>query len=327
MAATAETSKPTDEGTKLIEQFEMARDEPEVETVAAPSAEPVVETPPPAPKHPKWVMNAAKQAGLADDELAEMSKDDILEAVALKFGRDREMRQELPRDDSGRFAKQEAPPPPEPEYSLKELGIDPRDLEVFDENTQKMLTAITKPLYQQVKELKEQLAEVGQRESLREADRHADLLDEMFAENEDVFGNGNRRKMNRDSVEFETRMNVIREMGAIHQTDKSLKIEDVFEKAASKVIKYVKALKGAAAPAQEAAPVAPAPVEPPKTNGKLSQEEIDRFKNGRTALPANRSTAKPPKGVKAAEAAVGPILQRMTDDLSDELAGLPGDDD
>lgn len=303
---------PEDAGTKLIEQMNMAQDVPEVEESAAP----VVETPPEPekPKHAKWLVNQAKRSGIEAEELAEMSKDEILEAIAVNNQRDREFRAgERPRDDSGRFVKHEpaepVTPPPEPE--LKDIGI---DLSEFDDETAARLNKALRPLAKQVKELESRLAKADQRDAHREANAHADRLDQLFLENTDVFGKGTRHRMNKNSDEYSLRMMVISEMSRLNQADPSLSFDECFDKASSVIKKF-------ATPKVETPKTEPTPVA--TTNGVHKEELINRFKNGTTAVPANRSTTKPPKGIKAAEDAVKEKLASFHDELDDELEGLP----
>ena len=321
----APKAPPADAGTQLIEQFDMAQDVPEeqtdiltkrseeapVETVS----EPVVEK----PKHSKWITNQAKRVGIEADELAEMSREEVLEAISLSTEREREFRAaERPRDDSGRFTKPEPPAPePEKEFDLKDYGIDLG--EDANEFTRDAFKKALSPFAKKIKELESQLSETKQREAHREANAHADRLDQLFLENTDVFGKGTRHRMDKKSDAYSLRMMVIGEMQRISQSEPGISFDDAFDRASSVIKKF-------AAPKAETPAPEPEP-KPAATNGVHREEVINRFKNGTTAAPANRSTAKPPKGVKAAEASVAALLTQMNDELDDELAGLPGGDD
>lgn len=322
---TAAKAPPADAGTELIEQFDMAQDVPEDRvdnlTTLTLEAEKPVETPVVEKlKHSKWLTNQAKKAGIESDELNEMSREEALEAISLMVERDREIRAERPRDDSGRFTKPEqVAPQPEKEFDLNDYGIDlGEDANDFTRDAFKKALA---PFAKKIKDLESQVSETKQREAHREANAHADRLDQLFLENTDVFGKGTRHRMDKKSDAYSLRMMVIGEMSRLSQQDPNISFDEAFDRASSVIKKF-------AAPKVEKTEVTPEPVvetKPAATNGVHREEVINRFKNGTTAAPANRSTAKPPKGVKAAEASVAAVLQSMNDELEDELAGLPGD--
>ncbi len=309
--------EPADAGTQLLQKYELADDqEPEPVPVAA-TAESVavpVETPtPPANKHPVWLAKKAKMAGMDDQEIGELGSDDLKDALLVLGESRRDMQQAGPARDpqTGQFVKpQEAAPVAEPEFSLKDLGIDEKRLEIFDPEFSKILSDVTKPLLDRIKKLESGLGEFDKRDQARARDAHFDKLDQLFNENDTYFGKGSRSKLTKGSPEMIRRQAVINGMAAAFQTDPSLSFEENFEKVS-------KALTGST-PAPAAKPTSPPPA--PKVD-----PDPKGYMNGQTVKPSNRQTKPEPKGHSAAVAAVADWRKSFVPaESTEEEDDLPG---
>lgn len=287
---------PADAGTELIEKFEFPEDPnsnpAEVKPEPVAEVKPVEPVVPVKPAHPSYLTRAAKAAGFSDAEIDEMPTADLKEAVNIVAmtrqtdQRQRENDASRQRDDSGRFVKQ--PDAPAPEFDLgKELGVKTDD---WNEETRAILTPVVKHLAGQIAELKDQLTKVNERDQNRERNAHFDKLDQLFVQNEDLFGKGQRTDLDRDSDELARRVAVIGEMTRMQAADNGLSLKEAFHKA-TKRLNYVSAPK-------PAAPAAPAP-EPARD---VTVPDPHGFLNGSTIVPASRATKPEPKGVKLAEA-------------------------
>lgn len=317
--------KQEEAGAALLEKFDMAEDDstpipahsqPKVETESVPVE--VAEEKPKA-KHAAWLSRAAKNAGLEDSEVNELSSDDLKEAIFIAGQRRAEDNAQQRVNAAGRpydhatgrlLPSETAPEAPaakvtDTPFSLKDVGIDEKELADFDPALTKNLTGMAKSLYEQNKQLSERIkqledgvGEIGKREHLRTLNATYDKLDQMFTENETTFGKGVRTKLKNDSPEFARRLAVIKEMDRLRSMNPNLSVEETFEKASSALF-----------PSQ--------PKEEPV-------KDPHGFSNGKILTPTSRRTVAPPKGKAAAEANVEAILkQRAASQTSSEDEDLP----
>lgn len=306
--ATPPNAAPADAGDALIEQYELADENDPVETVSAPKA--AAQTPPvklsdPTPgqidqseapvaiKHPAWVVKQAKQLGVTQQEIDSTPTDELKDQLLFASNQRERIQHDnpgRPRDEHGRFVA--APPEPsapaqEPEFSLKSIGV---DLDEADEFTQNTLTKVLAPLVKQISALQAELAGVKQAEQERQVGQFYDSLDQMFNENETVFGKGSRKKMDPTSDEFFRRKMTIEAMRQIKAEDPHGSREDHFALACKRL--FLTAPTSAPTPPVETPkPVAPA-VKPAK--------DPHGFANGKLTQPTGRVAAPAPKGDGAA---------------------------
>lgn len=278
------TEKQPEAGAALIEKYEAAEDpdtHPVPETVAQEPVRPAeTHAEPPAPKHPAWLARKAKQAGLDEAEIAGITTDDLKDQLLVLAEQRREVQQDRPRNDQGQFVKQEAPP--EPAFEIADKRLDD-----FAPELRGILTDLTKPLVDEIKALKKQLADVGERDQVRERNAHFDKLDQLFNENEEQFGKGRRSRLAQDSKELARRVAVINEMGRIQKADPSIPFDESFEMAAER-LDYVKK-------------AAPPPAAPAPAKVKDADPDPHGFSNGKMLTPTNRISAAMPKGESAAK--------------------------
>lgn len=279
-----------DAGAAVIEKYELA-DENDGLPVAAHAA--AVETPaevpaelvPEKPKHPAWVLRKAKQSGLQEDEINSMSTDDLKDSL-LVLAEEKRVIQDRPRNDSGQFVKPE--PVPEAPFSMKDLGIEPN--EFMDESTTNILTKVLAPLHAEIKKLKAEVGEVRQRETHRDANAAFDRMDQLFTENESVYGKGTRHKLGKNTPEKDRRDAVIKLMLSIPPEQRQT-IEDDFERISNSLFGTLSKTTGSPAST-------PKPAEPIVDH---ETEIVNRFRNGSTIQPTSRQTAPPPKGDQSAK--------------------------
>lgn len=288
MPRKAPPAKPiptADVGQSVIDKYEPmeaadAVPEPVEEApVAEAPAPPPVET---KPAVPKYLLRAAKQAGLSEDDLDGLPPADIEKAITMMNSTRREVEQARDRDEAGRFVKQ--PEVPETPFSLADLGVDVKDLNA-DETTQDILTKLMKPLAAKIKSLETDLAEAKARDQRRETNAQFDQLDQLFNDMPDVFGKGARHKLAKGSPEMLRRVAVINQLKSLASNDRGDSLAEDFERVAT-------SLFGTLAPKAPApSPVEDATIPDPKG-----------FLNGATTIrPVDRATKPEPKGTRLAE--------------------------
>lgn len=285
-----------DAGTQLLEDFPVDPStvpEPAAEASAEPAEEVVAE--PAKPVHPSWLARAAKQVGLDESEIAGMATDELRSAVdVLSKTREPEIRRD---PETGRFTKPAAEAEAEKPFTLKDIGID--DSKWTEGATAvEIATDIVKPLLAQINELKKELDGVKGREHVRERDAHFDRLDKLFTQDESLFGKGTRQSLKAGTPEALRRNSVIGAMQQIKQSNPSMSLDEVFEKATGALFAGMK----------------------PQESGLADPKG---FLNGHTARPTVRQTKPTPKGDKAAIEAVAQLLATRSEVYAPEQDDLP----
>ena len=284
------TSPQSDKDQASLAKYDLPVDPATVDD-AAPAAEEVKPVEP--PKHPNWLVRAAKQAGLDDDEVGSMDRAELEKAVDLVSRSQKPVRD----PDTGRFVPQPTQPAePEKEFSLKDFGIDEKRLEMFDPEFAKILTDVVKPLATESKANKKLLAELKERDQQRHTAAATDQLDKLFIQHEKIFGKGEREDLDPESAEYMRRGMVARAMQANFQANPNLSFKKNFEMAA-------KAFVGLATPTKPAE----ATVADPKG-----------YRNGAIPKPTNRMEPPKKKGDKAAMDFIKEYQEALTSDEDKE---------
>lgn len=276
-----------DAGTELIEDFfpEDPSSNPEPKAEPGPEAKPVEK-----PKHPAYLVKAAKNLQFSDKEIEEYSPSELKEAIQIvtmtrtQDRKEQQVLQEVQRDaQTGRFVKQEqAAPAQEPEFSLKDLGVDLSDADDF---TQKLFTKALKPLASKLADidklradLEAKIGEINDREQQRVVNGQMDELDRLFVTREDIYGKGNRFKMVKGSPEHIKRQAAIASMSNLFKQEEGLTPEECFERVSDALFGKAK--------------VAEPESEPEK---KVAKPRHD-FSQASTVQPTAKAHAAQPKG-------------------------------
>lgn len=283
-----------DAGTALIEDF---FPEDPASNPAEPKSAPVSEKSAEKPKHPAYLVKAAKSLQFTDAEIAEYSPAELKEAIQFvnmtrtQDRKEQQVMQEVQRDaQTGRFVKQESAPEPEPEFSLKELGVNPEE---WSEDTVKFQTSVLKPIMKEIKELKalkadleEKINGLAEREQTRERESELDKLDQLFVKDEAIFGKGSRFEMAKGSPEIRRRKAMIGAMSELFQTEKGISHKECYERAKEELFGGFQKHEEKAEEVQEE-------VKTP------ARPRVD-MTNGHTVQPTAKAHAPQPKGHKLA---------------------------
>lgn len=316
----SQVAKATDAGTKLIEKFEFPEDEnsnlPEKTQVATDTVS--VQK----PSHPKWLMTAAKNAGVPSEEIESLSSDDLKEAVAVAAAansakavaadvnrviqnRDPQTGQFIsgPRHDETQVQQDVQPtqkPTPPKEVTLESLGIDPTQ---WDDTTpaSKIALDIAKGIIGHIGKdsLQARIDAIEGEFRNRAANETFDKLDQLFVSKKGIFGGDSRFDMDKSSPEFIRRQAVIDQMAKMRSANPSLPMKACFDKVTS-------AMFGSLDPRPEQKP----------------DPAIAEYASGVTTQPTVRNTKPAPKGTKAAENAVQNFLA-----AKEERSGEPSEFD
>lgn len=305
-----DTTKETDAGTKLIEQFEFPEDDASLPNEAKQNettSKAPAEDKPKLPEHPKWLINAAKRAKISAEEMATMSTDDLKEAVALApaiethnsvatdvnkvLARDPATGQfvsppQQPSDQQQTHPQHQVQRPQSNDITLESLGIDAGK---WDETTpaSEIALQIVKAVINHVQPeaIRSKLDAMEGEFRNRAMNETFDKLDQLFVTKKNIFGDQSRFEMDQTSPEFLRRQAVMDGMAKLHSANKSLPMRACFDKVTS-------ALFGNLIPRSEPKP----------------DPEIAEFAAGVTNQPAIRATKPAPKGTKAAEEHVKKFL-------------------
>lgn len=301
-----------DPGKALLEKYEIAEDptstgEPESEP-AAPAA--ASTTPPPsvpasvandAPKHPASLVARARKAGFDDDDLADLSTDDLRDAVSQRQAeRAATAAAERVLNAAGRpidpvtkqFLPANQPAASAPEREEFQLGMTREEFEAAGV-TGELHPVIQKalaPLAAELKALKADNARLlAEAQGRRQAD-HLDKADREFVKHPDLFGSGSRDDLDPKGDEWNRRLAVLRVMDTIPAGERT-----TFGKDFDRTRRLL--FPAAAAPAPKPAPAAGA-------NGTVPDPIAERMQNGHMLPPTQRAGKPAPKGVRRAEETV-----------------------
>jgi hypothetical protein len=225
--------------------------------------------------HPDWLVAAAQEAGIGDDELAAMSSEMVSRAVIRHQRQRAEFQSEMATartiQNNDRFVPQQ-PAPKEPE---DDLGISAEIAKELDPS----LLAFFKRQAAENKALKEKLGQVEKTAQAVVQSKHDSEVDQSFealpTEFKPLVGDGPLQDI-ADEEQKRVRLAIYREASTIQQGSWKARI-----KMAAQIL-YGKAAKALAKPAEPASqyqaaaaetPPAPKPAEP--KNGKYTQEEWD----------------------------------------------------
>lgn len=298
------TTEATDPGTKVLNDFfpeDAASNPVEPQPETAPVAEVKQEVA--KPKHPKYLLTAAKSAGMDESDIAECeSKAELERAIGIINStrhqdiRERQVLESVNRGPDGKFVKKEEAPAAEVPFSLKDAGVDLSDT---DEFTQGLFAKALKPILEKFKKLQsdyeEKIGAIEARDQQREVNAHFDKMDQLFATNEAVFGKGQRSKLTKGSPELKRRVAVINAIPAIKTDNPDWTIDECFEAASNDLF-------GSLVPKVESKPVVPEPEPEPEVKDPYN------FRNGSTIKPTTREGPPKAKGTKAAIEAITPLL-------------------
>lgn len=327
MTNTPATETPVaDTGSKPAEGYELPVDPQSNPQYAEPTPAPAQQveakpavtepTPTPAVTHPNHLIQAAKRIGMDESEYRNMNSAELRDSINLLIqtrNEERRLRgnaqsvQQFRNPQTGQFVSPQAAVQPEAapapkEFSLEDAGIDIKALETVEERSE-LFKTVVKPLFEQLQEVKRQLAEIGTREKRREVETTMEKVDRIFSENPALYGKGSGRELDRQSPEFRRRMSVIREMEAIHNANPNIPVTDALNQAMTMFNGIM-----------PAAP-APAPV----------NSDPRGFAQGTLGVPQNRDAAPAPKGHNAAVSAVQAKLAELSTVAEpDEWSELPG---
>lgn len=289
----------------LADQYDLRSiiDPTEVASASGPAAE-GAETPPPAiqrdpetgrfvkpeaPKHSPSLLKQAKDLGVSEEDIAEMSGPELrAEVRVLREERLHQLRSE------GHQARQDRPEPtPEPEDVIPADTFDPS------------LEAILRRIVAENKEMKAQLAEVRSVQQTNIARTFTERCDQAFAKHKDWLGDGTADDFDPDSPEM-TR----RQLVANYVREKLKTSKGTFE---SKIDKAVAAIRGGTSK-----PTA----EPTKTP---EQDEFEKdWREGALNRPTQRANSPEPNGrAKAIKAAEAFLKDRKSEDSPTTLDEFP----
>lgn len=304
-----DTTKETDAGTKLIEQFEFPEDDASLPKEAKPNetaTKAPAEDQPKLPEHPRWLINAAKRAKISAEEMATMSTDDLKEAISLAPAVEThnnvatDVNKVLARDpatgqfvsptqqpaDQQQIPQQQVQRPQPKDITLESLGIDAGK---WDETTpaSEIALQIVKAVINHVQPeaIRSKLDAMEGEFRNRAMNETFDKLDQLFVTKKGIFGDQSRFEMDQTSPEFLRRQAVIDAMGKMRAASPSLPMRACFDKVTS-------AMFGNLIPRSEPKP----------------DPEIAEYAAGVTNQPAIRATKPAPKGTKAAEETVRKFL-------------------
>lgn len=316
------TPAPTeaDPGAELLKQYEAAEYEDSTdEAEAAPAPKPATpNTPPPStpasvaaespPKHPAALVARARKAGFDDDDLADLSTDDLRDAVAT---RQAERAAEAaaarvlnaagrPYDPAtGRLLPTNAPAPEAPAEDVVPLGMTAADFEAqgIAPELHGVLQKALAPLYAQIKQDRETIQQLLGSDRRRTAGEVVTKFDKLFAKHADVYGDAPFEELDSSSSEFERRQAVYAALNRLPQ-DQRTTLEKDFAKAHARLFGSVKPATPPAAPKEPT----PEPVEIP-------DPIAERFANGHALRPTQRNGKPEPKGARRATQAVAVAMR------------------
>lgn len=338
-----------DPGKELLKRYEVAEDPdstpPEPEPPAAATGEadtsgvasPTAASPaaPPstpasvaatdAPKHPASLVKRARKLGFDDDDLADLSTDDLRDAVsdraAARAAEDAAVRvlnaAGKPIDPvTKRFLPADAQPDAAPKADEFSLGMTRDELEAAGVigDLHPVLQKLLAPLAAEIRALKADNAKIVEHVQSRARAEQFDALDREFVKHPHLYGEGSRHDLDPDSPLSRKRLAVIREMEEMATRGEKLPFAKAFAKAHA-------ALFGDVAP--PAPKPEPAAAPKPEANGTPVNRIGDKFKNGHALTPTDRVPPPAPKGRARAEAAVAKKIEVLTADDEDDAESLP----
>lgn len=268
----------------------------------------------PAPKHPKYMLDMAGEFGLAQAEVDALPTDVLgpmlhrLQKQLLAHGREDTIAQTISDAVGNRTTAAAATPPAEPAAAIS-AAAPPAEIDPFkfkDEDYDPDVLALLRQQHKTIKELKEQVGQVGGFVQQAQAERQQSTnqrIDSVFAKHEDRLGKGTGVEMPKDSAEFARRMAVLGEA----QRDKSHRsLEERIEGA-------IERLYG------KAAVVTPA--------AENLTELQKKWLEGGVAAPTQRNTGAEPPSVSKARKSVAEKMKEIqaesgATDSDDEKAGF-----
>lgn len=284
----------------LVEEYELPDDNPKPITPAAPKtaapAAPASETP---PRHSRRLVQMAQDLGFSRADIDGSSSDELDAAVyhanrALHVERERQYR-ETAQQAATAPRTGAAPPPSEDDLPWGEI-VDPTTQErraAKDADIAEPLVRVLRDQAKAIKELREQVAYLGQTEQRREVETTADRIDRFFAgQDKATFGEGAGQEM-ADGPEYARRVAVLREAERL-AGPKATKAQML-----AKLNQASKNLFGTAAPAAPIPPSAPPPDRTREANGRFTQEQ-ERWIEAGVAKPTHRAGAEEPLGKQRA---------------------------
>lgn len=296
-ASTPETpKKPT-----LSEQYEIEGDDTQsVGLDAPPQAVERAAEAPKKPDHLPYIVAEALEQGLTQGEIDSLPPETLTGIVHrnLKMARD------MARQQANAATIQTRPQEPAPEPVERDVF----EVEVEEEGEKKKYTkkdvhpsilSAVGALEAELKSLKQQLAGVN----AREAESNTQLLDRVFSETSDIFGDGSIREITKDSPEYVRRFKIV-EMVQQDRSHRSLE---------QKTRKAIETIYGKQKPAEARTQVAPAaPAVPaakkPANNGRITEEEWNAASLKR---PTQRTGAAEPAGRSKAISAVAAKIDEI----------------
>ncbi len=253
--------------------------------------------PPPAPvsKHSARLTRLATNLGMTQAEINGYSPDELLretQAAQIEFAHVATINRN--RESVEQFNR--APKPPEPPVEEPiDLGLGEDEAE-FDPR----LIGVMKNIVKQNRDLQKELKETQGRIVAREAETVYDHLDRRFSEKANIFGQGRRGEVQRQSREFKRRAAFVEILKGMQDKPGSLdqKFDFVYD-----------ALYGTDPAPTTEPPVEPAPEpEPPKPTpprhpdtGRFTAQE---WNDAALARPTQRRGSQEPKGPNRAVKAV-----------------------
>ncbi len=291
----------------------------------APSTTPAVETPEQkAPVHPDYLVHQARLFGVTDEQLQELSSNQLHNFVVQQASRHAMLEaQDARRVDEHRNEPVVPKQPPSQEteedyitYLRDELRMDPKAIALFQAQSKRL------------KELEGKAGEIEKRETTRQMRTTADAceaaIEELGSKYEPFLGKGDLASLSQNSDEVACRRSIYAGAGIDENVDSHATIKRKFMKQAQRI--YGKAIPPDApkAPEKPANPYAAAPKNGngPGKKPAVTEEEWDQ---GALATPTNRKP-KPHRGEEAAREAVRSYYREhnISDESDDEqLRNVP----